>query len=651
MFRSEARLLIVRGLALLGVITALVRLWGFALSQNSLMDEGEYLLKGHFFVTGQYWPFQDYGLWTNQMPFAFLIPGWVQMIFGVGIRTGRGYALVLNALILIGLWFLIRRIVRFFQQEKMGEREFSPLLGEYLAAGGIWAYALNSATLKIYSSATSQVLITCMLMSILLLILGGDRPLWYLVLGGILGGLMLMTRLNLAPALPLMIGYIFWQHGKRAGVWATVAMAITIGVGHAIFWPGILRAWAAWAPSPLSDLLIPWRPPEGISFWNPEGTLDGRVLSFLFMLRYHYVAFLGALCAMIWGWQWKEPGQRRVLFFLTTLFFVLLAAHAWASLGIHEQTDNALGNDYCIFCFPIYTAFFSILGILLGVMWLASRPWMENDTKNHLANRLQNGLAFMIALLFPVGVGYGAFQDVGDAMSRWRIPRLKTLVSSGEAIPGVPLWDFLDTRFQIGFELSKRLLPTLAGLVLGLFVLFLAIWLSRRMNKGIGGASSGGITLTVLMALGMLISPTVVLGAGYSNYDCTGDVIAAYENAGAHMANLIPAHSTVYWQGTLSAAPLLYLDEPQILPGQINLDYTLRLSGSDDAHLRFGFWTNTLAQDWLAEADYAIVAKRYYQGWLREALEVPNHFVELPRTMPLAPCDENSYLRVFENIR
>jgi len=619
-----------------GSLLALVRIWGFTLTQNSLMDEGEYLLKGHLFVTGQYWPFQDYGVWTNQMPLAFLIPGWVQVVFGVGIRTGRGYALALNALILLGLWFLAQQVTLLFRKEKM--------TAEWLAAGAIWAYALNTATLKMYSTATSQVLITCILIGILQFILGNNRALWQLFLGGFLSGLMLLTRLNLAPALPFILGYIFWQHGKRAGTWAAVGMGAAIGIGHAIFWPGILRAWAAWAPGPFNTLLSSWRPPEGQPFWNPTGDLDSRVLSFLFAIRYHFVAMCGLFGVLLWGWEWKEPVARRAAVFLSTLFLALLAAHAWASLGVHEQTDNALGNDYCIFCFPVYMSFFSILGILLAVLWLASRPWT--------ANRWQGGLAGIGVLLLTAGVGYGAFKDIGETIARWRIPRLKTLISSGEAAPGIPLWDFLDTRFHIGFEVSKRLLPTLVGLFVGVAILLAALWFRRWMAEKIAGhVSVGALALAFLLMLGMVISPTSALGAGYTNYDCSGNVMAAYEAAGAHLADLIPAHSTVYWQGSLSSAPLLYLDSPQILPGQINLDYTLRLSGLDDEHLRFGFWTNTLAQDWLAQSDFAIVAERYYQGWLRDALENPTRFVELPSTELLAPCDTHSALRIFETLQ
>lgn len=644
-----------RGIALLGALLALARGWGFALTQNSLMDEGEYLLKGLFFVTGQYRPFQDYGVWTNQMPLAFLIPGWVQQVFGVGIRTGRGYALALNALILIGLWFLARRAARMAGGDKP--------VAEWLAAGATWAYALNTAILKMYSTATSQVLITAMLVGMLLLILGENRPLWQVVLGGILSGIMLMTRLNLAPALPFILGYIFWQHGQRAGMWAAAGMALPVLMGHALFWPGILRAWAAWVPLPW---LAPWRPPEGNPFWNPTGDLDSRVLSFLFAIRYHFVAMCGVIGAVIWGWGWKEPAAGRAAagraaagratagratagratIFLSSLFLILFAAHAWASLGIHAQTDNALGNDYCVFCFPVYTSFFSILGWVLAVLWLASRPWTPHTGAVH---RFQGAVSGVSVLLLTVGVGYGAYKDIGVSLTHLRIPRLKTLLSSGESLPGIPLWDFLDTRFHLGFEITKKLLPTLAGLLAGIVILLAAFLLARRFTKIRDvGNSTGALALGILLAFGFVFSPSVVLGAGYTNYDCSGNVIASYETAGIHLAELIPPHARVYWQGTLSSVPLLYLDAPQILPGQINLDYTLRLSGSDDEHLRFGFWTETLARDWLAQADYAIVAERYYKGWLQDALEDPARFVELQTTQPLAPCDDSSSLRVFQ---
>ena len=50
----------------------------FAMTQLSVLDEGAYLLKGLWFATGKYIPYQEFGPFTNHMPLAFLIPGYIQ---------------------------------------------------------------------------------------------------------------------------------------------------------------------------------------------------------------------------------------------------------------------------------------------------------------------------------------------------------------------------------------------------------------------------------------------------------------------------------------------------------------------------------------------------------------------------------------------
>ena len=75
-----------------------------------MLDEGLYLYKGFLYASGRYWPFQDFGPWTNHMPLAFLIPGWIQRLVEPGLRTGRLYALALAALFLLAVWILARRL-------------------------------------------------------------------------------------------------------------------------------------------------------------------------------------------------------------------------------------------------------------------------------------------------------------------------------------------------------------------------------------------------------------------------------------------------------------------------------------------------------------------------------------------------------------
>ena len=139
-----------------------LQIWIYAHTQESILDEGAYLLKGYFFATGRYTPYQDYGFWTNHMPFAFLIPGYVQRIFDPGMRTGRYFAVFLGVLMLLGVWMLVRRIG-----------------GRWWAAGVVGLFALHVQLIKIYSVMASQGLVACMLVWVLVLTLGEKRRLFY----------------------------------------------------------------------------------------------------------------------------------------------------------------------------------------------------------------------------------------------------------------------------------------------------------------------------------------------------------------------------------------------------------------------------------------------------------------------------------------
>ena len=174
-------------LAGIGGLWYTLQLWGFAHLQESVLDEGAYLYKGYLFASGQYIPYQPYGPWTNHTPLAFLIPGAIQLVFGPGIRTARYASIVMAVLMLLGVWILARRF---------GNR--------WWAAAAVWALALNPAMLKAYSTAVSQGLVACMLVWTLVLVMGERRPLWQIVLGSGLAGLMVMTRINMLPVLPLL---------------------------------------------------------------------------------------------------------------------------------------------------------------------------------------------------------------------------------------------------------------------------------------------------------------------------------------------------------------------------------------------------------------------------------------------------------------
>ncbi|MFN8426981.1 MAG: glycosyltransferase family 39 protein [Anaerolineales bacterium] len=205
---SKRKLPLIEIVTLLGALLYVARSLYFAHSSLSIGDEGAYLFKGLVFARGEFSPFEDYGYWTNKAPLAFLIPGYIQYWFGAGLREARYFALAVSFLMLAGVWILANR-----------------LGGKNWAVVAMWVFALSDANTSIYSQALSQGLVACMLTWVFVCILGEKRPFWQLIIASLLSVLIVMTRQNMVVFLPLLVLYIFWQHGKKAGAWSLASSA------------------------------------------------------------------------------------------------------------------------------------------------------------------------------------------------------------------------------------------------------------------------------------------------------------------------------------------------------------------------------------------------------------------------------------------
>src|SRR5688572_23386865 len=189
-------------MAILGAVLYLIQAVIYAHTTIPGLDEGSYLLKGMLYLRGVYEPFEPYGPLTNKAPFAFLIPGVVEYLFGAGLRTGRYFAVSLGLMIVLGTWIVTRRWA-----------------GRWMAAAVVWIFALSPMVIKIHAITASEVIIACMLAWMCVFVLAEERPLWQIVAGSALAACTVLTRQNMAPILPLLILYVFWQHGKQKGIW------------------------------------------------------------------------------------------------------------------------------------------------------------------------------------------------------------------------------------------------------------------------------------------------------------------------------------------------------------------------------------------------------------------------------------------------
>ncbi len=602
--------------ALLGLVYAG---WGlfFAHTSNSLLDEGAYLYKGFLFVAGRYWPYQDYGPWTNHMPLSFLIPGAFQTLFEPGLRTGRYFMVLVGLVMLVGIWLLGKRFG-----------------GRWWALFAVAALALSPALIQFYSIGVTQGLVACMLVWTMVLTLGEGRPLWQIVLGSILAGVTLMTRENMVPVLAMLVLYIFWQHGVKAGVWAVVAGIVTVGIIHAVYWPKIMGVWASWLPGDLTAFLDPWRRQGGgRAVWNPDPSLESRLLSLIEGLRANFISLVAAFGFGLVSFlkkQWKWSSYWRAAFFLTALFGTLFLAHAWASLW----------KNYCTFCFSGYLAFFSPLGLILII--LTNRGIKEDGI------RWYGWVAVPLIILVSTAVGIGAFQVVGRGLLQLPVPRVR----GGQLQGGfAPIQAILENMFHLDITSAMRLLSTLAGLVFGVaFVLIVWFVHSRLSARGRPYQNFGLFALNLFLLTGLVLAPTPILAVNAEIEDCRGDVIAAYEQAGAHLGRLIPPGSRVYWEGGLSVVPMLYLPGVDLYPPQINDGYAYREGGDAEGLYRSGFWNEELSKRWLGEADFILIEEWRYDDRWKQIVE-SGEFQELERTNDLNYCTKKTGLRIFRRER
>jgi hypothetical protein len=591
--------------ALIGLVIYFVQAMVFAHTTISNLDEGAYLLKGILFATGKYHPF-DPGISTNKAPLAFLIPGYVQFLFGPGLRTGRYLAVFFGAMAVLGTWIASRRIG-----------------GKWLAAGAVWVFAFSPTIIKIYSGGATQSAVACLLAWSLALSLGEKRPFWQLMLSGLLAGLMMLVRENMMPVLPLLAVYAFWQHGWKSVGLLISGLAVVVAV-HIMYWPEILRLWY-WVPFIQHQLPVQAVYSGGGSIiWRPRIFLDSRLLSIFQAFRFHFVPLVGSVFSLLL-WPklsaWKSRADFRMSLFLLLLFWGLLYMHAMASIA----------RDFCVFCFTPYIAFFNVIGVLLLVVSVKSWNWRPSIAAQIL-------LVAGLVILFT-GMGFSAFEDIGRSLLYLPVPRIRDY----RILPGfLTWWELLSNKFHVNRYGAMRYISAAFGFSVGISIIVISYIIWRRAWRDSSVKFAAFLASTVLV-VELFISPVLHGSAG--TRDCASDVILANEQIGDHLKGIIPHGSLVYWDGGLSAAPFLYLPGVKIFPPQINDGYSFVSNGDTAELFKFGYWNEEMEAEWKATADFFIIEDKRYNDW--KGFLSPEQFDEFARSPVGTSCLEGSTLRIF----
>lgn len=601
-------------LAGVGALLYLIQAVVYAHTTVSSLDEGSYLIKGIFYWRGVYEPFQPYGPLTNKAPFAFLIPGFAEYLFGPGLRTGRYFSIFLGLLTIVGVWVTARRWT-----------------GKWMAAGTVWVFALSPMIIKLYARTVSEVVIACLLAWMCVLVLDEERPLWQIILGTVLTSIAVMTRQNMVLMLPLLVLYVFWQHGKQKGIWSFVTAAVVFLAVHAYYWPNILTIWTPWLPSSLTPFLDVFRiPGDSTPVWDPAIDFWNRTNAFFQGMRYHFIALVGGIFAiMFWSPRsnWKSASAMRAAVFLALSYFILFAMHAWAALASQYESYS------CVFCFSNYLTFFDPLGILLFVIVL-SAAWNKNPS------RVLQGLVIIFVIIVSAGIGFSLFENVGREILNLSVPRMR----DGQFLPGTTaLVDIIKYRFALELPVIKRLISSVIGFMAGMTILLIAFILWRRAKNAPNRPEFALIVVNSYLVIGLILSP--VLNLGESSINCKQDMILAHEQLGAYLSEIIPSNSLVYWDGGNAFTPMVYVPNVRIFPIQINDGYTYRIGGDPETLHRFSHWNSELNEEWKNSADVFIIEAKRFSSW--KDFLTPQDFEEYAPPPTAPTCYEGGELRIF----
>jgi hypothetical protein len=577
------------------------------------MDEGTYPLKGLLFLRGDYQPFQDYGLWTNKMPLSFVIPGIAQYLFEPGLRTGRYFSIFLSGLLLLGFWMVINRN-----------------LDKNWAAVALGLMALNSGFVFFYMQAISQVVTALLCIWSLYFLLGEGRRYWEILIGTVLAVMVVFTRQNMLPVLPLTVLFIFWQHGKKAGFFALgISSMLFIGL-HLYFWPNIMIVWLGWIPGSIKKLfnLTQFFSDAGRSYPKAEFSFFSRFFVFWQGYRVFFALQAGSILAVLF-WprksDWQKAAHFKAAIFCGINSLILYMAHLWASL-IHAD---------CLYCFPGYIAFFSPYSIAFVVLVLASAT---KENSNFL-----KWLGVCIMVVSSAGLGFSAYREL-NWVTNIPVSRIRNL----QILPGtIEIWRLLSNKYGWSYAFLERLLPALFSLA-AVICLILVYWvISRWIEKRRGAFPAYWYAGLFLLVAGNILLSMPYPGGAKKELKCSKDVIASHEAVGDFIQSVIPTGSLIYWESDITPIPLLSIPEVRVFPGQLNHSYSKVIGGDPDRVAKLGYWNDELAYQWAQEANYLLIADSLVGELTQKGIISPGH-KEIGVSPIVSSCRDRSQIHIYQ---
>ncbi|MBI5261249.1 MAG: hypothetical protein HY852_05455 [Bradyrhizobium sp.] len=332
------------------LLFAIAQLGFNALTLDTWMDEGKYLMKGYWYLTGQIPPYSTIDP-TFYMPLSFYSVGSTEWLFGIGYLPGRA---------LMILFAVACLVLVYLTGAHLGRSRLAGVGATVLVAG-------YPVTMTYFATATPYAMVSCLSVALILVLLTvRSRRIAYGASGIILWAL-LFTRPDMMPIVMILAGWALLIEPRRRIECLAVAFFTFITASVVTVWvfgPGLLQvvldvpglaqiaAAVGIPPAPISGIL-----PLTVSPLDP-------VLPLREVPRYFYIYFfqpyfavasvtLVTIALRIFS-VWRESSERRVK------PIDLILAYFWITTILHYL----LSLSYCLNCIIPYTNYFLPVGAL-----------------------------------------------------------------------------------------------------------------------------------------------------------------------------------------------------------------------------------------------------------------------------------------------
>jgi hypothetical protein len=346
------------------------------------------------------------------------------------------------------------------------------------------------------------------------------------------------------------------------------------------------------------------------------------VLYLFLTIRQHFVSLVSAIVVWLLLPLSKPWHQRfRATVFLSVLLLTLFIAHLQASFF----------GEYCISCILLYIGYCDFIGLMLLVIAAPILTWEFS--------RRRLILIFSVLALLVVGIGFSTHEDLSADFSKAMIDRLDTVYVWNAMLNVTGLPHLL--LFRLSFVLGMSLLVLLVGGTA------LRVISGRLLQEKADGRTIALLAVNAFLILGLVLSPTKILGDGNDFFDCEGtDVFASHERAGRELSEVIKPGSKIYWEGRIPAI-FLYLPPVKVYGPQLNHLHYYFKGGQADTLRRFNYWNDELARQWLAEADYILV-QTTEKVYLTDEMLESGEYVKVMSAPRAEKCRWQSAIQVYE---